>query len=58
MNIGSWILVMRMGDMGYIYFNLVFDKGHKGGRWFPLPSMKIQIPLILMKFKSYVLDTN
>ena len=40
MKIESWILGMRMGNMGYIYFNLVFDKGHKGGRKFPLPSVK------------------
>ena len=30
MKIGSWILGMRTGNMGYIYFNLVFDKVHEG----------------------------
>ena len=40
MKIESWILGMRMGNMGYIYFNLVFNKGHKGGRRFPLLSVK------------------
>ena len=42
---------MRMGNMGYIKFNLVFDKGSP-------PPWKIQIPLILMKFKPYVLATK
>ena len=40
MKIWSWILGMRMGNMGYIYFNLVFDKGRNGGRRFPLPYVK------------------
>ena len=58
MKIESWILGMRMGNMGYIYFNLVFDKGHKGGRRFPCPLWKVDIPPILMKFKPYILATK
>ena len=42
MKIASLILGMRMGNMGYLQFNLV----------------KIQISLILMKIKPYVLDTK
>ena len=31
MKIGSWILGMRMGNIGYISFNSVFDKGAQKG---------------------------
>ena len=43
MKIGSWILGMRMGSMVYIYFNLVFDKGHKGAGGSPCPLFKDDI---------------
>ena len=49
---------MRMGNMGYIYFNLVFDKGHKGAGGSPCPLRKADIHPILMKFKPYVLATK
>ena len=54
MKTASLILGMRMGNMGYMQFNLVF---HKGQRACP-PTVKIQIPSILMTFKSYALDTK
>ena len=37
--------------MSYIKFNLVFDKGAQKGAEAPV---KIQMPPILMKFKTYV----
>ena len=55
MKIGSWILGMKMGNMGNIYFDLVFDKG---AQWGQKLTMKIEIRLILMKFKPYVLHNT
>ena len=57
MKTASLILGMRMGNMGYMSFSLVSHKGAEGP---PLPPLEIQIPVppILMKFKSYVLDTK
>ena len=51
MKTGSWIPGMRMGNMGYIQFNLAFDKGAQRGSEAPLPTVKIHITPILLKFK-------
>ena len=45
---------MRMGNMGYISFNLIFYKRTQRGA--EGPPVKIQIRPILMKSKPYVLD--
>ena len=49
---------MEMGNKGYIYFNLVFDKGHKGAGGSPCPLLKVDIPPIVMQLKPYVLSTK
>ena len=49
---------MRMGNMGYIQFNVVSDKGAQRGREGPPAHLKIHMLPILMKFRPYVLDNK
>ena len=58
MKIGSWNLCMRIGKMGYIQFNLVYDKGAQRGSEALLPIVKSHILPILMKFKPHKLGTK